>query len=95
MGVLDFFKKKRKEKLIICFSKDKTEEELLKNFFEAYADKIKSVTNETDKEIKYKFVATVDGVETNKYLEKIQDAFVEEAKISNYSLENIFWKQSF
>lgn len=51
MGVLDFFKKKRKEKLIICFSKDKTEEELLKNFFEAYADKIKSVTNETDKEI--------------------------------------------
>lgn len=51
MGVLDFFKKKRKEKLIICFSKDKTEEELLKNFFEAYADKIKSVTNENDKEI--------------------------------------------
>ena len=51
MGVLDFFKKKRKEKLIICFSKDKTEEELLKNFFEAYADKIKSVTNEIDKEI--------------------------------------------
>ena len=44
--------------------------------------------NETDKEIKYKFVATVDGVETNKYLEKTQDAFVEEAKISNYSLEN-------
>ena len=44
--------------------------------------------NETDKEVKYKFVATVDGVETNKYLEKTQEAFVEEAKISNYSLEN-------
>ena len=44
--------------------------------------------NETDKEVKYKFVATVDGAETNKYLEKTQEAFVEEAKISNYSLEN-------
>ncbi|VTX73624.1 YSIRK-type signal peptide-containing protein [Gemella haemolysans] len=44
--------------------------------------------NETDKEIKYKFVVTVDGSETNKYLEKTQEAFVEEAKISNYSLEN-------
>ena len=44
--------------------------------------------NETDKEIKYKFVVTVDGVEINKYLEKTQEAFVEEAKISNYSLEN-------
>lgn len=44
--------------------------------------------NETDKEVKYKFVATVDGVETNKYLEKTQEAFVEEVKISNYSLEN-------
>ena len=51
MGVLKFFRKKRKEKLIICFSKDKTEEKILKNFFEAYADKIKSVTNEADKEI--------------------------------------------
>lgn len=51
MGVLEFFRKKRKEKLIICFSKDKTEEKLLRNFFEAYADKIKSVTNEADKEI--------------------------------------------
>ena len=51
MGVLEFFRKKRKEKLIICFSKDKTEEKILKNFFEAYADKIKSVTNEADKEI--------------------------------------------
>lgn len=51
VGVLEFFRKKRKEKLIICFSKDKTEEKILKNFFEAYADKIKSVTNEADKEI--------------------------------------------
>ena len=44
--------------------------------------------NETDKEVKYKFVVTVDGAETNKYLEKTQEAFVEEAKISSYSLEN-------
>ena len=44
--------------------------------------------NETNKDVKYKFVVTVDGVETNKYLEKTQEAFVEEAKISNYSLEN-------
>ena len=44
--------------------------------------------NETDKEVKYKFVVTVDGVETNKYLEKMQEVFAEEAKISNYSLEN-------
>ena len=44
--------------------------------------------NETDKDVKYKFVAPVDGAETNKYLEKTQEAFVEEAKISNYSLEN-------
>ena len=33
MGVLEFFRKKRKERLIICFSKDKTEEKILKNFF--------------------------------------------------------------
>ena len=44
--------------------------------------------NETNKDVKYKFVVTVDGVETNKYLEKMQEAFVEEAKILNYSLEN-------
>ena len=44
--------------------------------------------NETNKDVKYKFVVTVDGAETNKYLEKMQEAFVEEAKISNYSLEN-------
>ena len=44
--------------------------------------------NETNKDVKYKFVVTVDGVETNKYLEKMQEAFVEEAKISSYSLEN-------
>ena len=44
--------------------------------------------NETNKDVKYKFVVTVDGVETNKYLEKTQETFVEEAKISNYSLEN-------
>ena len=44
--------------------------------------------NESDKVVNYKFVAAVDGKETDKYLEKIQDAFVEDAKITNYSLEN-------
>ena len=44
--------------------------------------------NETNKDVKYKFVVTVNGVETNKYLEKMQEVFAEEAKISNYSLEN-------
>ncbi|AMD94258.1 hypothetical protein AXF11_00710 [Leptotrichia sp. oral taxon 847] len=51
MGMLDLFRKKRREELIICFSKDKTSEMLMKNFFEAYADKIKSITNERDEEI--------------------------------------------
>ncbi|WP_231724791.1 DUF4272 domain-containing protein [Leptotrichia sp. oral taxon 847] len=49
--MLDLFRKKRREELIICFSKDKTSEMLMKNFFEAYADKIKSITNERDEEI--------------------------------------------
>lgn len=44
--------------------------------------------NESDKEVNYKFVAAVDGKETDKYLEKIQEAFVKDAKITNYSLEN-------
>ena len=44
--------------------------------------------NESDKEVNYKFVATVDGKETDKYLEKTQEAFVKDAKITNYSLEN-------
>ena len=44
--------------------------------------------NESDKEVNYKFVAAVDGQETDKYLEKTQEAFVKDAKITNYSLEN-------
>ncbi|MGY3816689.1 leucine-rich repeat domain-containing protein [Gemella taiwanensis] len=44
--------------------------------------------NESDKEVNYKFVATVDGKETDKYLEKTQEAFVKDSKITNYSLEN-------
>ena len=44
--------------------------------------------NESDKVAKYKFVAAIDGIETDKSIEKTQEAFVEEAKISNYSLEN-------
>ena len=31
--------------------------------------------NEINKDVKYKFVVTVDGAETNKYLEKTQEAF--------------------
>ena len=44
--------------------------------------------NESDKVVNYKFVATIDGIETDKSIEKIQDAFVEDARITNYSLEN-------
>ena len=44
--------------------------------------------NESDKVVNYKFVAAIDGIETDKSIEKTQEAFVEEAKISNYSLEN-------
>ena len=44
--------------------------------------------NESDKVAKYKFVAAIDGIETDKSIEKIQEAFVEDARITNYSLEN-------
>ena len=70
----------------------KTENVIIDKFLTESTNKVSyTITvpkNETDKEVKYKFVATVDGAETNKYLEKTQEAFVEEAKISNYSLEN-------
>ena len=44
--------------------------------------------NESDKVVNYKFVAAIDGIETDKSIEKIQEAFVEVARITNYSLEN-------
>lgn len=44
--------------------------------------------NESDKVVNYKFVAAIDGIETDKSIEKIQDAFAEDARITNYSLEN-------
>jgi len=44
--------------------------------------------NESDKVVKYKFVAAIGGIETDKSIEKIQEAFVEDARITNYSLEN-------
>ena len=44
--------------------------------------------NESDKVANYKFVAAIDGIETDKSIEKIQEAFVEDARITNYSLEN-------
>ena len=44
--------------------------------------------NESDKVVNYKFVADIDGIETDKSIEKIQEAFVEDARITNYSLEN-------
>ena len=44
--------------------------------------------NESNKVVNYKFVAAIDGIETEKSIEKIQEAFVEDARITNYSLEN-------
>ena len=44
--------------------------------------------NESDKVVNYKFVSAIDGIETDKSIEKIQEAFVEDARITNYSLEN-------
>ena len=44
--------------------------------------------NESNKVVNYKFVAAIDGIETDKSIEKIQEAFVEDARIINYSLEN-------
>ena len=44
--------------------------------------------NESDKVVNYKFVVAIDGIETDKSIEKIQEAFVEDARITNYSLEN-------
>ena len=44
--------------------------------------------NESNKVVNYKFVAAIDGIETDKSIEKIQEAFVEDARITNYSLEN-------
>ena len=46
MSLWNFFKRKKKTTSGICFSKDKSVEELLKNFLEAHADRIEIVTTE-------------------------------------------------
>ena len=46
MNLWNFFKRKKKTKLGICFSKEKSIEGLLKSFLEVNADKIKTVTTE-------------------------------------------------
>ena len=46
MDLWNLFKRKKKIKTGICFSNEKSVEELLKNFLETYADKINTVTLE-------------------------------------------------
>ena len=51
MSLRNFFKRKRKTKSGICFSKEKSIEELLKNFLETNADKIETVTTENGEKL--------------------------------------------
>ena len=51
MSLWNFFKRKRKTKSGICFSKEKSIEELLKNFLEINADKIEIVTTENGEKL--------------------------------------------
>ena len=44
MDLWNLFKRKKKIKTGICFSNEKSVEELLKNFLETYADKINTVS---------------------------------------------------
>ena len=44
--------------------------------------------NISKSELSYKFIATIDGNETDKSFEKIQEKFVADAKIKNYELKN-------
>ena len=44
--------------------------------------------NISESELSYKFTATIDGNETDKYFEKLQEKFVADAKIKNYELKN-------
>ena len=51
MNLWNFFKRKKKTKSGICFSKEKSKEELVKNFLEINADKIETITTETGEEL--------------------------------------------
>ena len=51
MNLWNFFKRKKKTKSGICFSKEKSIEELLKNFLETNADKIETVTTENGEKL--------------------------------------------
>ena len=44
--------------------------------------------NISKSELSYKFTATIDGNETDKSFEKLQEKFVADAKIKNYELKN-------
>ena len=44
--------------------------------------------NISESELSYKFTATIDGNETDKSFEKLQEKFVADAKIKNYELKN-------
>ena len=44
--------------------------------------------NISESELSYKFTATIDGIETDKSFEKLQEKFVADAKIKNYELKN-------
>lgn len=51
MNLWNFFKRKKKTKSGICFSKEKSIEELLKNFLETNADKIETVMTENGEKL--------------------------------------------
>ena len=51
MNLWNFFKRNKKTKSGICFSKEKSKEELVKNFLEINADKIETITTETGEEL--------------------------------------------
>ena len=51
MDLWNLFKRKKKIKTGICFSNEKSVEELLKNFLETYADKINTVTLENGEKL--------------------------------------------
>ena len=51
MGLWNFFKKKKKVQLGVCFSNEKSSTELVKNFLEAYSDEINTVLTENEEKL--------------------------------------------
>lgn len=51
MNLLNLFKKKKKIKSGVCFSNQKSVEELKKNFLETYTDRINAVTVENGEKL--------------------------------------------